>query len=228
MASLERLGRVFGVFDDATRRRVYDAVVGRRRPTSRDEVAADVGISRTLAAFHLDKLADRGLLAVSYARLTGRQGPGAGRPAKLYERSDLEIEASLPERRYDLAGQILAAAVAATPRGRSAKDMALRIARERGVAAGAARGGPKPRGARATLAAAADVVAGLGYEPAAERDEVALLNCPFHAVMTAAPELVCSLNTALLAGVVEGVRGSGVVAELDPAEGRCCVLLRRA
>src|SRR3954452_18255978 len=121
MASLERLGRVFGVFDDATGRRVYDAVIGRRRPTSRDEVADDVGISRTLAAFHLDKLADRGLLSVSFARTSGRQGPGAGRPAKMYERSGLEIEASLPERRYDLAGQILAAAVDGTPKGGSVK-----------------------------------------------------------------------------------------------------------
>lgn len=228
MASLERLGRVFGVFDDATRRRVYDAVVGRRRPASRDEVAEDVGISRTLAAFHLDKLADRGLLAVSYARLSGRQGPGAGRPAKLYERSELEIDASLPERRYDLAGQILAGAVAATPRGGSARDAALRIARERGVETGAAHDGRKPRGARATMAAACEVVAGLGYEPEASPDEVVMLNCPFHAVMTAAPELVCSMNSALLDGVVEGIGGSGVAAELDPAEGRCCVVLRRA
>ncbi|HWL35647.1 MAG TPA: helix-turn-helix domain-containing protein [Frankiaceae bacterium] len=228
MASIERLGRVFGVFDDATRRRVYDAVVSRRGPTSRDQVAEDVGISRTLAAFHLDKLSDRGLLTVSYARLTGRQGPGAGRPAKLYERSDLEIDASLPERRYDLAGQILAAAVAATPRGGSAKDAAMRIAHERGVEAGAAHEGRKPRGARGTLTAACEVAAGLGYEPEATADEVTLLNCPFHAVMTTAPDLVCAMNTALLDGVVAGVRGSGVVAELDPAEGRCCVVLRRA
>ena len=228
MASLERLGRVFGVFDDATRRRVYDAVVGRRRPTSRDEVADDVGISRTLAAFHLDKLADRGLLAVSYARLTGRQGPGAGRPAKLYERSDLEIDASLPERRYDLAGQILAAAVAESPRGRSAKDAAMRIAHDRGVEVGAAHAGRKPRGARGTLAAACDAVAGLGYEPEARPGEVVMLNCPFHAVMATAPELVCTMNSALLDGVVEGIGGTGVVAELDPADGRCCVVLRRA
>jgi len=228
MASLERLGRVFGVFDDATRRRVYDAVVARRRPATRDEVAEDVGISRTLAAFHLDKLADRGLLSVSFARTSGRQGPGAGRPAKLYERSDLEIEASLPARRYDLAGQILAAAVDATPDGGSASDVAMRVAHERGVEAGAARGGQKPRGARGTLAAVADVAEQLGYEPEAGADEVVLLNCPFHAVMTTAPGLVCSMNTALLDGIVEGVRGTGVVAELDPADGRCCVVVRRA
>ena len=228
MASLERLGRVFGVFDDATRRRVYDAVVARKRPTSRDEVADDVGISRTLAAFHLDKLADRGLLDVSFARLSGRQGPGAGRPSKLYERSDLEIEASLPERRYDLAGQILASAIAETPRAGSAQDAALRIARERGVAAGAERAGKKPRGARGTLVAACEVAAEMGYEPDASGDEVLLLNCPFHTVMATAPELVCAVNTALLDGIVEGVRGSGVVAEFEPGEGRCCVVLRRA
>ena len=228
MASLERLGRVFGVFDDATRRRVYAAVVSRRSPASRDEVAEDVGISRTLAAFHLDKLAERGLLTVSFARRTGRQGPGAGRPAKLYERSDLEIDASLPERRYDLAGQILAAAVASASRAESAKDAALRIAHERGLGAGAAHDGRRPRGARATMARACEVAAGLGYEPEPAGDEVLLRNCPFHAVMNEAPALVCSMNLSLLDGVVEGIGGTGVAAELDPGDGRCCVVLRRS
>lgn len=228
MVRLERLGRVFGAFDDETRRRAYEAVVARGRPTSRDEVAEELSISRTLAAFHLDKLADRGLLAVSFARTTGRTGPGAGRPAKMYERSDLEIDGSLPERRYDLAGQILAAAVDTAPRATPAKERAMAIARERGVEAGAAYAGRKARGARATLAAACEAASDLGYEPVADGDEVILRNCPFHAVMEVAPGLVCSMNTALLDGMLEGLRGSGVTAELDPAEGRCCVVLRRA
>jgi predicted ArsR family transcriptional regulator len=228
VARLERLGRVFGVFDDATRRRAYEAVVVRGRPTSRDEVAEELGISRTLAAVHLDKLADRELLTVSYARTSGRTGPGAGRPAKLYERSGLEIDGSLPERRYDLAGQILAAAVDTAPRAAAAREQAMRIARERGLAAGAARSARKPRGASGTLALACDAASDLGYEPTVEGDHVILRNCPFHAVMEVAPGLVCGMSSALLDGMLEGLRWSGVVAELEPAEGRCCVVLRRA
>lgn len=226
MVRLERLGRVFGTFDDETRRRAYEFVVGQGRPTSRDQVAEELGISRTLAAFHLDKLADRGLLAVSYARTSGRTGPGAGRPAKLYERSDLEISGSIPERRYDLAGQILAAAVDTAPK--AAKETALRIAHDRGVEAGTAHAGRKPRGAKGTLALACAAASDLGYEPVAEGDRVILRNCPFHAVMEVAPGLVCSMNTELLNGVLEGLRGNGVVAEFEPGEGRCCVVLRRA
>jgi predicted ArsR family transcriptional regulator len=225
MASLERLGRVFGVLDDATRRAVYAAVVARGGPASRDDVAGDLDISRTLAAFHLDKLADRGLLAVTYARPAGRGGPGAGRPAKLYERSALEIEGSLPERRYDLAGEILAAAVAHARPGETAAAAAERIAHERGVGLAAAVK-RRPGGARATVSAARALLAGLGYEPSAAPGEVTLRNCPFHAVVGVAPELVCGLNAALLRGVLEGLRGTGVDAVLDPGAGRCCVVLR--
>lgn len=53
------------------------------RGMSRAEAADAVGVARTLAAFHLGKLVDAGLLEVAHRRLTGRSGPGAGRPAKV-------------------------------------------------------------------------------------------------------------------------------------------------
>jgi predicted ArsR family transcriptional regulator len=135
--------------------------------------------------------------------------------------------AALAERHYELAGQVLAAAIAHPGPGESTADAAVRIARERGrEAAAALRKGRRGRGARAALRAAADAVEAIGYEPEVGRDEVLLLNCPFHAVMTTAPELVCGLNQALLAGVVEELGAEGVEARLEPAEGRCCVVLR--
>jgi predicted ArsR family transcriptional regulator len=66
-----------------------------------------VGLPRATAAFHLDRLVEEDLLDVSYQR---RTGPGAGRPAKLYRRSPHQVAVSLPQRRYDLAGQLLSSA----------------------------------------------------------------------------------------------------------------------
>ncbi|GAA1163595.1 hypothetical protein GCM10009630_72090 [Kribbella jejuensis] len=99
------------VLEEPTRRRLYEYVAGRAEPVSRDDAAAALGIPRTTAAFHLDRLTDEGLLDTCYERRTGRTGPGAGRPAKLYHRSDREIEITLPERQYAVAGHLLAAAI---------------------------------------------------------------------------------------------------------------------
>src|SRR5215218_9878995 len=97
---------------EPTRRRVYDHVARQQEPVDRDEVAAAVGLPRTTAAFHLDRLAQCGLLDVHFARRSGRTGPGAGRPSKLYRRADATVEVSVPERHYDLAGDLLAGALA--------------------------------------------------------------------------------------------------------------------
>jgi predicted ArsR family transcriptional regulator len=97
---------------EPTRRRIYDAVRTSRDPVTRDAVAKATGVSRRLAAFHLDLLADSGLLSVDYARPPGRTGPGAGRPAKRYRAEDVDVEVSLPPRRYDIAARVLARAVA--------------------------------------------------------------------------------------------------------------------
>ena len=78
---------------------------------SKDQAAAALGVARSVAAFHLDRLVDDGLLVAEYRRLTGRQGPGAGRPAKLYRRAERGVAVSVPPRRYDLAALLLARAV---------------------------------------------------------------------------------------------------------------------
>src|SRR3954467_10787829 len=92
---------------DPLRRSIYRYVSRAPEPASRDDVAGAVGASRSLVAFHLDKLVDSGLLRTSFRRLSGRRGPGAGRPAKLYERSDQQLEVSLPAREYELAAHLL-------------------------------------------------------------------------------------------------------------------------
>lgn len=80
---------------DPTRRTIYREVLASAAEISRDEVAAAAGVSRKLAAFHLEKLLEAGLLEASYRRLTGRTGPGAGRPAKLYQPSSAGLLATL-------------------------------------------------------------------------------------------------------------------------------------
>ena len=102
---LERQIAAIASLDDPVRRGLYLYVSGRGREVGRDEAARAVRISRALAAFHLDKLVQHGLLVTTYRRLTKRRGPGAGRPAKPYRRSDRQLDVTLPPRRYELAGR---------------------------------------------------------------------------------------------------------------------------
>ena len=202
--------------DEPTRRRLYEHVVAQRRPVGRDEASAAVGVSRATAAFHLDRLADEGLLDVVHERLTGRTGPGAGRPAKLYLRSDRQVAVSLPDRRYDLAGRLLADAVAeAESAGVPVREALSRLARAEGEGIGAA----------AAPAEVAEVLADHGFEPLREADTIRLGNCPFHELAQRQAELVCGMNLELVCGVLDGLGDTGHAARLDPAPSYCCVVL---
>src|SRR5690349_6324585 len=99
------------VLSDRVRRQAYRVVADGTAPVGRDEVAEALGIGRTLAAFHLDKLVTAGLLETSYARRSGKSGPGAGRPAKLYRLTPAEHAVSVPPRSYRSAAEMLAEAV---------------------------------------------------------------------------------------------------------------------
>jgi predicted ArsR family transcriptional regulator len=200
--------------DEPTRRRLYEYVVRRPEPVSRDDVAAALGVPRATVAFHLDRLVEEQLLAVGHERRTGRSGPGAGRPAKLYRRSDRQVSISLPERQYELAGRLLAAAVEqADETGGSPREILTRCAREQGA--------QLATGAR-------DIVSTLeenGFEPRTADGEVLLANCPFHRLAQAHTRLVCEMNLGLVEGMLAGVGEKGLRARLDPRPGCCCVRL---
>src|SRR5262245_40865761 len=100
--------------DEPVRRRLYLYVVGQEGELSRDDVARGTRTQRSLVAFHLDKLVEAGLLEATFRRLSGRSGPGAGRPSKLYRRASSRFEVSVPPRRYELAAHVLAQALAGT------------------------------------------------------------------------------------------------------------------
>jgi len=213
------------------RREVYDFVATQAAPVTRDEVSAGVPMSRSLAAFHLDKLADGGLLDVTFGRSHGRaSGPGAGRPSKRYAVSNREVDLSLPPRRYDVAGRVMARAIAAsaTKRSPSPVQIARRLAREEGREVGAQYGRVGRSSTKRALAAVEEALASCGYEPAVDGQAVKLRNCPFHSLVDAAPELVCELNESFVTGVIDGLDGdSALEAELcGRMNGNCCVVVR--
>jgi len=210
------------VLAEPTRRRVFDAVREAREPLTRDAAAAMVGITPRLAAFHLDRLAEAGLLLVDFARPSGRGGPGAGRPAKRYAPAPVELEVSVPPRRYNLVARILAAAIADAPR--AADEGARAAARAEGRQAGAQHRGPRRQSATAAMAGTVAALERLGYEPVEDDDHVRLRNCPFHDVVDVAPELVCGLNKEVVTGVLEGLDVQHrCQAHLDGVPPDCCV-----
>jgi predicted ArsR family transcriptional regulator len=215
---------------DELRRSIYRFVRSAGRPVTREEVAEATGISWRLAAFHLEKLLERGLLKSHYARPPGRGGPGAGRSAKYYEPSDEEIDITVPERRYDFVARLLVEAIESETPGELARETALRVAGERGRELGSEiRRKRKLRrpGPERTLAVSEDALAEFGYEP--YRDDhrvVALRNCPFHTLARLAPDLVCEMNRSFLDGVLRGMGNDTVEAVLACKPGDCCVTLR--
>jgi predicted ArsR family transcriptional regulator len=217
--------------DEPLRRELYLYVAGRGREVGRDEAARALRVSRALAAFHLDKLVELGLLDTAYRRLSGRQGPGAGRPAKLYRRSRRQLAITLPQRRYDLAGRLLARALAAQ-RSPASRRVLERAAHDLGKTLGqeARAEGRRGRRRRRTLGGEplAAVLAALddcGFEPARVDGEVRLRNCPFDAVAAEARVLVCGMNLALVRGLVAGAGVRRVRARSAPEAGACCVAL---
>jgi len=223
----QRLALVCGL-DDPVRRRLYDHVSGAGQPVGRDEAAAATGTGRPLVAYHLDRLVDLGLLTADYRRPGGRTGPGAGRPAKVYARSGSEFAVTVPPREYELAARLLAEAVDSEPSG-SALAGLRRAARGHGAQIGrAARGRegapgdqhPSPREImQATLTEH-------GFEPVADADSISLRNCPFRPLAARHRDVVCAMNLALLEGVATGIGGPDLHPVLDPAPGRCCVIVR--
>jgi len=208
-----------GALAEPVRRALYVFVVAQHDAVSREQAAEGVDVPLHTAKFHLDKLVEEGLLDVEFRRLTGRTGPGAGRPSKLYRRSARELSVSLPERRYDVVGRILAAGVDRAVGG----DVEVRAAvREVAVEEGR-------RVAQATTAAGsgleqvASVLAEQGYEPVPRDGDLLLANCPFDALAREHTELVCGLNESFVGGVVDELGCTGLVARLDPEEGLCCV-----
>jgi predicted ArsR family transcriptional regulator len=224
VASVSALG-------EPTRRTLYDYIARAGDWISRDAAADAVGIERGTAAHHLERMAADGLLDVDYRRLSGRQGPGAGRPAKLYRRARRDLAVSLPPRDYELAGRLLAVAAdrsrtdgtgIADALDDAARDEGHRIAEEIRSRLSA----PRSRATAGRRRAVIEVLESRGFEPVAvDGGTIVLRNCPFHRLAQEHTELICGMNRCLLGAALAGVGGVGLVARLEPEEGRCCVKL---
>jgi predicted ArsR family transcriptional regulator len=214
--------------NEPSRRALYRYIVAQGGDVTRDEAAQALGMPRSVAAFHLDKLVEEGVLEAHYRRLSGRRGPGAGRPSKLYRRSRYQFEVSLPPRSHELAAQLFARGLQASgsaPAVAAINDVAHDLGQDLGSEARQL-AGPNP-GSDRLLDAAEVLLNACGFEPYRDADgEIGLRNCPFRPLSTEYCDLVCGMNLSIMRGVVDGLELSGMEAILDPQPEVCCVVFR--
>lgn len=220
--SVQRQLGAAAVLADPLRRALFGYVRAAGREVGRDEAARSVGESRDRVALQLDRLAEAGLLEVSFRRLSGRSGPGAGRPAKLYRPSALQIDISVPPRRYDVAADVFAGALQAAGVPQAVVDgSAWEFGHTVGHQARSSAGGRSRRWTVALEALAEDY----GFQPVVAGRRMALNNCPFRSLVESRGELVCRMNLSLFRGMLAGLGADGMEATTVPprGDGGCCV-----
>ncbi len=226
----DRLGAIT-TLGEPTRRALYDYVAAAGAWVSRDEAADAVDLERGTAAHHLDRLAADGLLEVDYQRLSGRQGPGAGRPAKLYRRARRDFDVTLPPRDYALAGRLLAeAADRSRTDGTDIAEALDVVARAEGRRLGQEIDSQLRRGRTRSLSSkrrvVLDALEAHGFEPKPSDDgTVVLRNCPFHQLAQEHTDLICGMNLCMMKSAIDNVGETGLEARLEPEAGQCCVKL---
>jgi predicted ArsR family transcriptional regulator len=225
LRSFDRNVTGIGVLADSVRRRLYRFVCSQDQPVSRDQAAEAVGVARHKAKFHLDRLEAEGLLEADYVRLTGRTGPGAGRPAKRYRQGTKEFAITLPARDYELAARVMADAIAESARtGASISEVVDQTAAVYGAAI-AATARDHPSSVDAALDIVVRVLSEHAYEPRRTENTVTLANCPFKALAADHTDLICQLNRSLLAGFADSLAPDLLQASLEHGENRCCVMV---
>jgi predicted ArsR family transcriptional regulator len=205
MAAVASLG-------DDKRRQLFELIASSDGAVGRDDAALALGLPRSTASFHLDRLVQDGLLAVEFHKAAGKAGPGSGRPAKMYRSAAIEVGASVPDRNYDLAGELLAAAIEhATQTGGAVADSLRTTSYRKGqeLAAGAS--------------GLAEFMAGEGYQPLPDGEGGLLLaNCPFHRLSDGHPGVVCAMNGSFLQGAAAACGEPEERIAPNSVPGQCC------
>jgi predicted ArsR family transcriptional regulator len=205
MAAVASLG-------DEKRRQLFELIAASDAAVGRDDAALALGLPRSTASFHLDRLVQDGLLAVEFQKSSGKSGPGSGRPAKMYRQATSEVGASVPDRNYDLAGELLATAIEhSTATGGAVGDSLLATSYRKGQA----------------LAIGAvsleDFIAGEGYQPRPDgAGGFELVNCPFHRLSDGHPEVVCAMNGSFLQGAAAACGEPEERVAPNSVPGQCC------
>ena len=211
---------------EPVRRQLYDYVAAQTEPVSREQAAKAVEIKRPLAAFHLDRLAEEGLLEIEFRRLSGRAGPGAGRPAKLYKRSSREVRVSLPHREYELAARVFAEALSAQDSPAPVRDAARSLGKE--MAGEVRERAGRNKGTKNLTRTAEEVLRDYGFEPFHDEEgNIRLRNCPFHLLSRQYTQLVCGMNLDVMQAMVDELGLERLEARLEAQPGMCCVAFRR-
>lgn len=220
--------RAVAALADPSRRRLYALVSEAVAPVTREQAADELGISRKLAAFHLDKLVDAGLLVADYP--PGSRVRPLGRVPKAYMRAEIQVDISIPERQPGILAALLVNGIAGARVGEPARDAVLRAAKQEGrnlAAAARAESRPGRLGPERALTLAEAVLRGRGYQPRREASTcIRLRNCPFRPLSERSSEFICLVNLRLLEGLVAGMGAQGVEAVLAPRARACCVELR--
>jgi predicted ArsR family transcriptional regulator len=220
--------RAVAALEDGLRQAMYGFIRTARGPVTREQAAEAVGISRKLAAFHLDKLVTAGLLRSDYAPASGRRK--VGRAPKMYSPAEADVRISLPERHHEVLAAILIDGVLGSASGETASQAVMRAAHDRGRSLATAEREqlrPGRLGAERALTLSTELLKRHGYQPdRVSSTRICLRNCPFHPASRQATELVCGLNQAYLSGFLDGLGAQTVEAVLHPRPGECCVELR--
>jgi predicted ArsR family transcriptional regulator len=209
------------------RRRLFLFVAAASKGVDRDQAAESLGVTRAVAAFHLDKLADAGVLEVQYRRPPGRSGPGAGRPTKRYRAARKEFLFAVPERHYETVAAVLARAVADAAQSDSVAEAVRAAAREYGHAIGESSKTSNGTPQHDNVERIGAVLRSHGYDPCRREGQLYLKNCPFHGLVQDHRDLICRLNLRMLKGVLKGAGATNLVARHDPAAEGCCVTIKR-
>jgi predicted ArsR family transcriptional regulator len=220
--------RAVAALADPSRQALYAMVSDATEAVTREQAAAGLGISRKLAAFHLDKLVQAGLLVADYH--PAARTHALGRTPKAYRRAPSQVQISIPQREPVALAALLLDAVDTARPGEPARDAACRTAEEAGRRLGAAaratvRAGRL--GSERTLSLAEAALRERGYQPLRESPTcVRLRNCPFEPLAAHATELVCDINLHLISGLLDGLQPRVATAVLAPEPDQCCVELR--
>ncbi len=197
-----RISDLTAALGDPTRRAIYIAVRESAEPLTTSAVAELFGLHPNVARHHLDLLADEGYLRVSHRRPSGKGGPGAGRPAKCYEATTKEVSVHFAPRRFEMLVEMLIRVLDQVA-PENVGQVAESVGRAYGAELAAEIGVPDEPGYDGAVQAVAKAMTGLGFsvDPDVQGQQLLTTHCPFGEAATSHPEVICSLDRGIVAGM---------------------------